>query len=118
MRYTVPCPECGQQTFVEAHEEATEEELLDLARETCTCQGAQYAKAMARSKQRVEEFLENEFGDDPTRAAVINAASQAVYQARFDNVKIKCGKNAYTIDIKDGLVRIRKKFTDTTETTL
>lgn len=117
MKHQAPCPECGQMIFVDAPEDATDEELMELAKQTCSCTGAQLERLKIRSGNKIKAFIEKEFPDDSAPGNIMMQAIQTLQSGIYDKITLKRGRRTYTIDLdKDGFARVKSKYTENTET--
>lgn len=117
MKHQAPCPECGQLLFVDAPEDANEKELMQMARNACSCEGAQLERMRIRSGNKIKEFIEKEFPDDPEPGKIMMQAISTLQGGIYDKITLKRGRSTYNIDLdKDGFARARSKYTENTET--
>lgn len=111
--FEAPCPVCGQLVLVDAPEAADEETLEALALQACNCDGAKLKRESDARIRSAQEWAEKNFSDDNTALSLVLTAINAVRQYVFDKITIKQGKHNYTIDLsKDGLIRIKSKYTE------
>lgn len=117
MKHEAPCPECGQMIFVDAPEDASDEDLMSLARDLCNCAGAQLERMKIRSGNKIKEFIEKKFPDDRAPGAIMMQAISTLQSGIYDKITLKKGRRTYTIDLdKDGFARVKSKYTENTET--
>ena len=116
MKHQAPCPMCGQLVFIEAPEDTDEQELMELAKQSCNCEGAVFERARIKKMNKISSWVEKEFAEDESAKRFMQSAISCIGGRIFDKLTIKEGKHTYTIDLdKDGLIRIKSKFTENTE---
>ena len=107
---------CGQLVFVEAPEDVDDQELMELAKDNCTCSGAIYERQKAKKMNKISTWVEKEFAEDDDAKAFIMASIRCVNAGIFEKITVKEGKHTYTIDLnKDSLIRIKSKFSESKE---
>ncbi len=107
------CKYCGQIVMVEAPEELPPEELNELASQQCNCDEAKRQQRRIARMGAAAIWAENYFSRESGQLQAVCCAIKAVFEYAFDNITIKSGKKTYKIDMdKDGMIRIRTKYTD------
>lgn len=122
------CIYCGQVQMI------TEDELLDAvasgikpeeaadvcATRKCSCRDAEMERERQMRLEAAGEWAKNTFSDEeiPERLAVALCAISATFCHAVDYVTFRIGKYTHKVDKdKDGMIRIRSRFTEENEET-
>lgn len=113
------CRYCKQSRIVMAPENATQEELSELATKECNCKEAEYQRKRDMQFKAAEAWAKNTFEDNEHRRNAVIFAIKAVFERRsVESAAFKIGKYTYKIDMDgDDCIRIKKTFKDEDEET-
>lgn len=115
---SVTCPFCGQGVLVENSEKVHPDDLIEYARQSCSCPGAVAYRKKQNTISNSLIYIGNLFSGEKSSFTInsFRSAVVAVVEHAVDSVAIKKGKENYVIDLDgDGCLRIKKTFKDVSE---
>lgn len=116
MTKTGICNYCGQSLMVECEENATEEQLNELASDKCGCSEAKEARELKMSEEKARQNVEKLFGKYDA-GAVLMAAVHPVASCAVDSVTVNVGNGVKGMVLlgNNGKVKVKKVTTLTNE---
>lgn len=111
------CKYCKQAVMIKASEDATQEELNDIASKECNCKEAEYQRKREMQLNAAGEYLKNLFGENnPLLFKAMYETVIAVFGRKLSNASFKTGKTTYKISLDaDQCIKIKKTFKDDDE---
>ena len=106
------CKYCKQAVMIKALEDATQEELNDIASKECNCKEAEHQRAKDMQFSACKEYVTNLFSDtNPLACIAIIETALAVLNRKIASASFKIGKYTYKIDMDaKQCIRIKKTF--------
>lgn len=113
------CKYCNQAVLIQAPENATQEELNDIASKECNCKEAEYQRKREMQLGAARQYLKNLFFDtNPLAYKGFMETVIAIFSRKIASASFKVGKYTYKIDMdSDQCIRIKKTFKEEDEET-
>lgn len=112
------CKYCKQAVLIQAPDDATQEELNEIATKECSCKEADYQRKREMKVDAASAYIENLFHDKEQLCEGMKLTVRAIFDGQAGAASYKVGKYTYKIDIdNDDCIRIKKTFRDEEEET-
>lgn len=113
------CKYCKQAVMIHAPEDATQEELNEIASKECSCKEAEYQRKRDMQLDAASQYLRNLFLDkNPLLLKAMYETVTAIFSRKLSKATFNVGKTTYKIDLDgDDCIRIKKTFKDEDEET-